>query len=172
MRSLEPEVGRLLAAQIPRLRRYARALTADPDEADDLVQDCLERGWSRIHLWKSGTDLRAWLFTIMHNLYVNGVKRRAARPESGPVPASHHDPRSMGQEHGLNLRDVERGLAQLSPELRSVLLLVCVEGMSYREVAQVLGVPEGTVMSRLHRARERMRRWFDGDTGPALRRVK
>jgi len=163
--------GELLAAQIPGLRRYARALTRNVQTADDLVQDCLERAWRKAHRWEAGTDLRAWLFTVMHNVYVNGLRRK--RPETEPMEHSdYEDPRPQTAEAGLQLRDLEQGLAQLSPEQREVLLLVCLEEMSYEQVALVTGVPIGTVMSRLHRARERMRTYMAGERRPAIRRVK
>jgi RNA polymerase sigma-70 factor (ECF subfamily) len=163
--------GELLAAQIPGLRRYARALTRNVQTADDLVQDCLERAWRKAHRWEAGTDLRAWLFTVMHNVYINGLRRK--RPETEPMEhIDYEDPRPQTAEAGLQLRDLEQGLAQLSPEQREVLLLVCLEEMSYEQVAAVTGVPIGTVMSRLHRARERMRTFMAGERRPAIRRVK
>jgi RNA polymerase sigma-70 factor, ECF subfamily len=163
--------GELLAAQIPRLRRYARALTKNVQSADDLVQDCLERAWRKAHRWEPGTDLRAWLFTVMHNCYINGLRRK--RPETEPMEHTEYpDPRPQSADAGLELRDLEQGLARLSPEQREVLLLVCLEEMSYEQVAAATGVPIGTVMSRLHRARERLRGFMAGEQRPALRRVK
>ena len=166
-------MGELIEAQVPRLRRYARALLRDGEDADDLVQDCLERAWSRAHRWQPDTDLRAWLFTIMHNLYVNQVRRQARRPtqslEAAREPADH---RPAGQDRAMGMRDLETGLAGLPSDQREVLLMVCLEEMSYQQVAQVLGVPIGTVMSRLHRARKRMRSWLEGESRPGLRRVK
>lgn len=159
----------LIAEQIPRLRRYARALTRQRARADDLVQDTLERSWARRHLWRPGTDLRAWMFTIMHNIFINQARRR--EPElldderlELPTPGD--------QESALAQRDLERALARLPAEFREVLLLVAVEQMRYEEVAAVLDVPLGTVMSRLSRARERLRALMSGDDLPALRRVK
>lgn len=164
----------LLAEQIPRLRRYARALARDPERADDLVQDCLERAWSRIHRWQPDTDLRAWLFTIMHNLHANMARRFSREPEQ--VSLDDHEPAngrgSAQQEQGLVLRDLQAGLDALPAEQREVLMLVCLEEMSYEQVAQVLGIPIGTVMSRLYRARERLRRWMAGERTSHLRRVK
>lgn len=167
--------GDLLAAEIPRLRRYARALTRDGQAADDLVQDCLERAWRKGHQWETGTDLCAWLFTVMHNLYVNALRRK--RLATDPLgEAEFADPRAQGQETGLQFRDLEQALGRLPPEQREVLLLVCLEEMSYEQVASVTGVPIGTVMSRLHRARERMRRFMSVEHsptgGPVIRRVK
>jgi RNA polymerase sigma-70 factor, ECF subfamily len=163
----------LIEAEIPRLRRYARALTGDAVRADDLVQDTLERAWGRRHLWRAGTDLRAWLFTVMHNVFLN--QQRGRRPaaefvaldDSLPVPA-----RPDGADTQLELRDVGNALAQLAPEHREVLLLVALEEMRYEEAAKVLAIPVGTVMSRLSRARERLHALMQGHPVPTLRRVK
>jgi RNA polymerase sigma-70 factor (ECF subfamily) len=148
-----------LEAEIPRLRRYARALTRDTTAADDLVQDCMVRGFAKQHLWMEGTDLRAWLFTIMHNQYVNAV-RRGVR-EGLSVSPSDTEPslrRAATQDKGLELRDLDRAMAQLPKEQRSIILLVGLEGMSYEAVAEVMGIPVGTVRSRLSRGREALRR--------------
>jgi RNA polymerase sigma-70 factor (ECF subfamily) len=146
-------------AYIPRLRRYARALTRNDVAADDLVQDCLVRALAKQHLFQDGADLRAWLFTILHNHYVNGV-RRGVR-EGAVVAVSEDEPllaRGPNQVQKLELRDLDRGLARLPEEQRTVILLVGLEGMSYEEVAEVVGVPVGTVRSRLSRGREMLRR--------------
>jgi RNA polymerase sigma-70 factor (ECF subfamily) len=152
---------RLIEAQIPRLRRYARALTRDVNAADDLVQDCLTRALSKVHLWQNGTDLRAWLFTIMHNQYVNSIRRSVKQGEtilverlqlSSPAP----------QLPNLELRDLENAIARLSEEQRITLLLVALEGLKYEEVAKICDVPIGTVRSRLSRAREELRRMTGG----------
>jgi len=163
--------GDLLAAQIPRLRRYARALTRSAQAADDLVQDCLERAWRKAHRWEPGTDLRAWLFTLMHNVHINGLRRR--RPDTEPMDdADYPDLRVQAADTPLHMRDLERAVAELPAEQREVLMLVCLEDMTYEQVAAVLGIPIGTVMSRLHRARERLRRYLAGERKPPLRRVK
>ena len=144
--------------EIPRLRRYARALTRDLNAADDLVQDCLARALSKVHLWQKGTDLRAWLFTILHNQYVNHV-RRAVR-EGASVGLSETEPNltsAPNQGKRLELRDLERAIAKLPEEQRAVLLLVGLEGMRYEEVAAVLDVPVGTIRSRLSRGRDMLR---------------
>lgn len=162
------EFEALIAEQIPRLRRYARMLMRQTERADDLVQDTLERSWARRHLWRKGTDLRAWLFTIMHNLFVNHVRRReleVSTDELEPPVAGAH-------EQVLAVRDVQHALSRLPAEYREVLLLVAVEEMSYSEVAAVLNVPLGTVMSRLSRGRERLRAIMSGESAPALRRIK
>jgi RNA polymerase sigma-70 factor (ECF subfamily) len=148
-----------IEAEIPRLRRYARALTRDVVSADDLVQDCLTRALGKLHLWQQGSDLRAWLFTILHNQYVNHI-RRAVR-EGAAVSLNETEPmlsRAPQQGKRLELRDLERAITQLPEEQRSVILLVGLEGMRYEEVAAVLDVPVGTIRSRLSRGREALRR--------------
>ncbi len=152
------DIYRNIEAEIPRLRRYARALARDVAAADDLVQDCLTRALGKIHLWQEGTDLRAWLFTILHNQYVNQV-RRSVR-EGAAVGLSETEPLLTRAPHQqrLELRDLERAITKLPEEQRSVILLVGLEGMRYEEVAEVLDVPVGTVRSRLSRGREALRR--------------
>jgi RNA polymerase sigma-70 factor, ECF subfamily len=145
-------------AQIPRLRRYARALTKDAVAADDLVQECLLRTFAKRHLWQDGTDLRAWLFTILHNQFVNNV-RRGIR-EGAAVAIKETEPslkHAANQEKRLELRDLHRAMTQLPEEQRTVILLIGLEGMSYDEVAKVIDVPVGTVRSRLSRGREALR---------------
>jgi len=156
----------LVVEQIPRLRRYARALTGSSDRADELVQDCLERAWGRLHLWRRDSDLRAWLFTIMHNVHANQVRYHRRRPALVALDAGH-DVAAVGQspsqEQALALRDLAAALAGLPEEQRTVLLLVSVEELSYADVASILDIPVGTVMSRLHRARERLRIHMAGE---------
>jgi len=150
---------REIEAEIPRLRRYARALTRDLIAADDLVQECLTRALIKLHLWQQGTDLRAWLFTILHNQYINHVRRTAR--EGTAIGLSEREPllaRAPQQGSRLELRDLERAIAKLPRTQRSVILLVGLEGMSYGEVATALGVPVGTIRSRLSRGREALRR--------------
>ncbi len=159
---------------IPRLRRYARALLRnDILAADDLVQDCLERALSYLHRWRAGSDLRAWLFTIMHNVYVNQIRHLKNGPDF--VALSDEDSSLVANssaESGVMLRDLERALAMLSPDQREILLLVSLEGMQYQQVAEILGIPEGTVMSRLSRARTQLRTILTQGTAQTLRRIK
>ena len=137
------------------------------------MQDCLDRAWSRMNQWQSDTNIRAWLFTIMHNQYVNQARRNSRSSTWESLDNSDPmDNRQQGQESAMNMRDLEKGLARLSEDQREVLMLVCLEGMSYEQVGQVLAIPVGTVMSRLHRAREQMRSWMHGEETPRLRRVK
>ena len=150
---------REIESEIPRLRRYARALSHDLVAADDLVQDCLTRAFAKLHLWQHGTDLRAWLFTILHNQYVNHVRRTAR--EGTAIGLSEREPLLAGapqQGRRLELRDLDRALAKLPDAQRSVILLVGLEGMRYEEVAAVLDVPVGTIRSRLSRGRKALRR--------------
>ncbi len=147
-----------LIACIPRLRRYARALTGSRSDADDLVQDTVERGWSRLTLWRHGSDMRAWLFAIMHNIHVDRFRR--AEP---PMDEFDDDvPTGVVPAHGMELRDLESCLRRLPEDQREVLLLVALEEMRYEDVAAALCIPLGTVMSRLSRAREKLRHMMDG----------
>jgi RNA polymerase sigma-70 factor (ECF subfamily) len=152
---------------IPALRRYARALTRDAEIADDLVQDTLVRALRSEHLFHGG-DIRSWLYTILTNLNRNRLRSLARRPATSPID-ENDAPDASGPEAGG--RDIERALADLAEEQRSALLLVVLEGLSYREVAEAQGVPIGTVMSRLARARLQIKAYLDGKR-PALRRVK
>jgi RNA polymerase sigma-70 factor (ECF subfamily) len=149
------EEAERLVDLIPRLRRYARALVSDRASADDLVQDTLERAWAKLHLYRRGTDLRAWLFTVMHNVHVNKV--RATRATDTLDDEMPELAQRAAQGDGLVVRDLDRSIALLPADQRSVLLLVTLEDMSYEEVARTLGIPMGTVMSRLSRAREKLR---------------
>lgn len=152
-----------LDAEIPRLRRYARALTRNAAAADDLVQNTLIRALEKQHLWQPGTNLRAWLFTILHNQHVNEVRRGLRTSALDPIdeeePAWKIEP---AVDCSLELRDLERALGMLRREQRAVVLLIALEGLQYGEVADVLGVPIGTVRSRLSRARSTLRLLMDG----------
>jgi RNA polymerase sigma-70 factor (ECF subfamily) len=149
-----------LLGLLPRLRRYARLLCPDTHSADDLVQDTIERAWARHQQWQPGSDLRAWLFAILHNRRIDLLRgapmlhslddeQSATRDELAATPAPADD--------RLGVIDLQRALERLSPEHREVLLLVAVEQFSYDETALALGLPIGTVMSRLSRARQRLR---------------
>ena len=151
-----------IVACIPSLRRYARGLTGDRDRADDLVQDTLERAWRRFTLWQRRGEARAWTFGIMHNLFIDQVRARRDKPEQSAIEDLHEAPDRATQSDRLEVQDLERVLQRLPPEQREVLLLVGVEEMSYSEVARVVGAPIGTVMSRLSRARERLRAELEG----------
>lgn len=174
--------------QIPALRRYARALTGDAWAADDLVQDTLERACSKWRLWVVGSDLRAWLFTVMHNLFANSVRTARRQAPGGTVDIDDvaHELRAAdpGLDHAI---DLQRCLMRLPTDQRAVLLLVSLEDMSYADVARITAVPIGTVMSRLSRARSRLQELLDAPAhsatsqpasgtltsqAPSLRRLK
>lgn len=168
-----PELRALIEEQIPRLRRYARALTGDRSSADDLVQDTLERALSRFHLWRHGSDLRAWLFTIMHNIFINQARTRLRQRHESLEATAALDAMQAPDPDWLQLRDLDSALAQLPHEQRTVLLLVGLEQFTYEEAAQVLKIPIGTVMSRLSRGRERLRAVLaDGTDVSPLKVVK
>lgn len=160
-----------LIQHLPRLRRYARALAGDAARADDLVQDTLERALVKLDLWRPGTDLRAWLFTLMHNLFVNQIRASGSQmmcelDEAADVPVNG------SQGEALAVRDIHAALRKLPSEQREIMLLVGLEQFSYADAARILGVPQGTVMSRLSRARERMRQLLDGHQVTKLQVVK
>ena len=164
----------LLIDEIPALRRYARALCRDPAQADDLVQECLTRAVSRRKLWVRHRGLRPWLFAILHNIFVNDLRRQVA---SRLVQSDAIDPQSITSDQDADLlcalSDFEQALHRLSAEHREVLLLVGLEQMTYRQVAKVTGTPIGTVMSRLARAREQLASSLEGEIKIAkIKRVK
>ncbi|KAB2963578.1 sigma-70 family RNA polymerase sigma factor [Zoogloea sp.] len=161
-----------ILAELPRLRRYARALVGDRAAADDLVQDTLERAWSRLARWRPGSDLRTWLFAIMHNLRVDQLRHPAV--ECVPIDEDAHVlPVRASQSDRIELDNLAEALAQVPEEQRAVLLLISLEEMTYAEVAATLDIPVGTVMSRLSRGRERLRQILTGDrASPRLRVVR
>ncbi len=162
------ETGRLIVRQIPHLRRYAWALLGDRAQVDDLVQDCLERAWGRLHLFEPGTNIRAWLFAIMHNLHANAARGQGRRPRLVPLEGEAADlPVRPSQEDRLDFDSMRVALGRLSEAQRAAVLLVGLEGMSYAEAASVLDIPVGTLMSRLHRGRERLRVLMSGEHAAA-----
>lgn len=174
-----PPTSHSLVGHIPDLRRYARSLTGDAWAADDLVQDTLERACERFQLWAAGSDLRAWLFTLMHNLFIDGA-RRAMRQQGQRVDLDDvAGDLAAPAEAPERTLDLQRCLLRLPPEQREVLLLVTLQDLRYEDVARITGVPMGTVMSRLSRARSRLRELMEGGAAPAaaaaapaLRRLK
>ncbi|SAK43864.1 RNA polymerase sigma factor [Caballeronia calidae] len=166
-----------LMDHLPRLRRYARALLTNRDLADDLVQDTIERALSRTNMFEAGTDLRAWLFTIMHNVFVNQVRKAPARAMH--VSIDDDDDETSEREfavpgnpiRSLEVRDLDYALQRLPAEQREVVLLVGLEEMSYAEVASALDISIGTVMSRLSRGRERLRALMAGTQSSAKLKV-
>ncbi len=163
----------LIVGEIPRLRRYARSLCLSREDADDLVQMCLERALSRIGYWRTGTNIRAWLLTIMHNVHVNNLKSAARHPGPSAQDVEELGNTTTNSDRGsMVLRDLQKGLAQLSPEHREALLLVGMEQYSYKEAATIAGISTGTLMSRLHRARNQLAQAMEDDSRARLRRVK
>jgi RNA polymerase sigma-70 factor, ECF subfamily len=161
------DFARLLETEVPRLRRYARALTRDASGADDLVQSCLLRAIAKQHLWQPGTDLRAWLFTILHNQHINDVRRSAREGIAVPL-----EDVAIAADAGaaVQLRELDRAIAGLPEVQRQVILLVGLEGMRYEEVAAILGIPIGTVRSRLSRGRDTLRELMGMNDRRAYRR--
>jgi RNA polymerase sigma-70 factor, ECF subfamily len=159
-----------LENELPRLRRYARALTRNGTKADDLVQDTLTRAIQKEHLWEPGTDLRAWLFTIMHNQSVNQLRHTMRENATVDLHAYSHalvartDPTASRQ-----LREVERALAELPQEQHQVILLVGLEDMSYEDAASILNIPVGTVRSRPSRGPESLRKLMEMEDSLATR---
>jgi RNA polymerase sigma-70 factor (ECF subfamily) len=162
------EFHRLIEEQIPRLRRYARALTRNRERADDLVQDTLGRALIKEQFWQPGTNLRAWLFTMMHNQNVNNVRRDAR--DSGTVDIGQIRETLLATTDPTASRkmfELERALGQVPVERRQVILLVGLEGMSYEDTAGILGLPIGTVRSRLSRGRDALRKLLDMEERPS-----
>jgi RNA polymerase sigma-70 factor (ECF subfamily) len=168
MASFEEEVE----TEIPALLRYARSLTRDEERARDLLQDSLERALSRRHLWRTTGKLRWWLFAIMHNLHVNAVRAALRRPRNVELEPKD-EPQVVPVQHmRAEIAEAFAAFELLSAEHRELLLLVVVEGLSYREAAKVLDVKEGTVMSRMSRARERLAELMQSQAAMRLRRIK
>jgi RNA polymerase sigma-70 factor (ECF subfamily) len=155
--------SRAIIAELPRLRRYARALVGERAAADDLVQDTLERAWTRVAQWRPGSDLRAWLFGIMHNLRIDQLRRPGLDIAPGDAEAFELPTRATQMDR-IELEDLAACLTRLPEQQRAVLLLVALEDMRYEDVARTLSIPVGTVMSRLARGRERLRAMLEADT--------
>jgi RNA polymerase sigma-70 factor (ECF subfamily) len=155
-----------MVALLPRLRRFAYALTGSIEEGDDVVQSACERALARLHQWQPGTRLDSWMFRIVQTTWIDRVRARKARPELADPdtlerqPANDHGP---AVEHRLLLARTRAAMAKLPEDQRAVLALVSVDGLSYKEAASVLGLPIGTVMSRLARARARLYRMVHGE---------
>jgi RNA polymerase sigma factor (sigma-70 family) len=167
------EASEQMLSCLPSLRRYARALVGERNGAEDLVQDTLERGWRKLATHRNGSgrsDMRAWLFSIMHNLHIDQYRKPAIATEkldeAALFPITHDD--HTGR---LQLHEMDKALAMLPVEQREILLLVALEQMPYEQVAATLGIPIGTVMSRLSRARERLRLALDGKTAASSLKV-
>ena len=162
-----------ILAEMPRLRRYARALLRDSDAADDLVQDCLERALLRLDNWQTGESPRRWLFTIMHHLFVDQMRK--ARRRSEVVMLTLDDSEALSspalQAESVASREIVDALQAVSPDRRAALLMVGIEGFSYAEAANILGIPAGTLMSRIARGREELRGLLDDASRRRMIRV-
>jgi RNA polymerase sigma-70 factor (ECF subfamily) len=161
---LAPSKIAQIEAHIPALRRYASVLERGRQDQDDLVHDCLVRALTRLHTHRDDSTLQSWLFTIMHNLFVSQWRYKTPRGHttiSGRISVDGY-PLPPEQEHQIELRETLRALNKLPEEQQKVLVLIAIDDLSYAEVAQVLGIPLGTVMSRLSRGRERLRRILGG----------
>lgn len=162
-----------IAAEVPRLMRYASALLRDRREAEDLVHDCVARALANLAAWREGDNPRRWLFTIMHNMNVDRIRARARSPQHVSLDDEQIAENGLRPSEQATRWEIDDALATLTEEQRQCVLLVGLEGLTYGEAALVLGVPVGTVMSRLCRGRERLRELLDYEsTRPALRRIK
>ena len=162
-----------ISESVPALRRYARALTRNADRADDLVQDCLERAIRKQRLWAPSGPLQGWLFKILLNVYRNDTRRSRRRGDHLPIDALFVEPAIPAPQPGrIALAEMSRAIDGLPSEQREALLLVVLEGVSYEEAATILGIPAGTLMSRLSRARSTLRTMTGVNEEPRLRSVK
>lgn len=158
---------------VPALRRYARALTRNADRADDLVQDCLERAIRKRGLWTPTGTLQGWLFRILLNLWRNDARTQRRRGEHVPIDGLLVEPSTPAPQLGrIALGEMSRAIDQLPGDQREALLLVVLEGSTYEEAATILGIPIGTLMSRLGRARAALRVLTGANDEPRLRSVK
>ncbi len=163
-----------LIREAPYLRRFARSLVGDMASADDLVQDTFERAISRAHLFDHNRELRPWLFRILRNLNISQYRQSRSRGVQVPLDEASETTATQNTPHDGNLavRDISRALTLLPYDQREVLVLIALEGLKYREVMDVLDIPIGTVMSRLSRARERLRELLEITEHKTLRQVK
>ena len=171
------EVKWLIAREIPRLRRFALTLADTPEEADDLVQDCLERAIRKRHLWHRRGSIRGWLYRVLYNVFVNQVAWRRRRGQHLPLCDAAEGEAGLSaaadQERHLSFQDIGEAMKHLPEDQHTAIVLVAVEGLSYDEAASVMRVPVGTVRSRLSRGRDRLRLLYSGHgADPMLRRVK
>ena len=163
-----------ILAEIPHLRRYALALLRESEAADDLVQDGIQRALSKLHLFQSGTNMRAWLMTILHNLHIQQARSRNRAIDDVALEPDMENrvSRPPDQEDGLYVRELSRALDALEDQHREIILMIGLSGLSYKQTAEALEIPVGTVMSRLARGRERLRVLMSEGATPTLRRVK
>lgn len=161
--AIDDERKAAIIAELPRLRRYARALLRDRDSADDLVQDSVERALQRLDNWRTGESPRRWLFTIMHHLFIDQVRKVKRQGAANTVSIDHESALALPSEQADHIaaRDIADALDRIGADRRAALLLVSVEGFSYAEAANMLGIPAGTLMSRVARGREELRGLLD-----------
>jgi RNA polymerase sigma-70 factor (ECF subfamily) len=160
------DINSILISYVPVLRRYARGLVHNKTDADDLVQDCLVRAISKMHLFQPGTNLKAWLLSIVHNIFLDGT-RRAKRTREFATAVTSMDQGNVtrpNQFHRIEIMDISKALAALPAAQRSTLLLIALQGLSYEETAKITGVPVGTVRSRLSRGRSALTAMMNGVT--------
>lgn len=156
----------LIEAEIPRLRRYARSLCRNADDADDIVQECLLRAVRNLKQWERGTNLRSWLFVILRNVFINDRRRAGRSPIASEAEIDYSRHGGPGnQEVRQELLEVQSAFIKLSGEHREILALVAIEGFEYEEAAIILDIPIGTVRSRLSRARIALKALGDGSGG-------
>ena len=161
-----------LIAELPALRRYGWVLCRDHGAAEDLLQDSVERALRRRHLWRRPGNFRAWLFRIMHNIYANDVRWHARRPRTVAFEDRHGGTGEPVQELRTEIGQALEAFEQLNDDQRQILVLIAIEGFSYREAARILSLPEGTVMSRMSRARERLLEVVGSQARERVRRIK
>ena len=156
-----------LITVLPRLRRFARGLTGSAVEADDLVQAACERALARMHQFQEGTRFDSWMFRIVQTIWIDQLRARDIRKEDGDIAEERlgSDEPVRRVEARLALAEVRRAVSLLPPDQRSTLMLVTVEGLSYKQAAEVAGVPIGTIMSRLARARIALQQLLDAGAG-------
>jgi RNA polymerase sigma-70 factor (ECF subfamily) len=160
------DFDRRVEAEIPCLQRYAHKLMRNHAAAEELVQECVLRGLSKRHLWREGTNLRAWLCTIMHNQYVNEIRRAVREGTTVELSEVYEQlARPPVQDTVLELRDVRRAFTQLTHGQRDAVLLIGLDGWTYERAAKAAGRPVGTIRSRLSRGRNQLKL----AVGPALR---
>ena len=162
-----------IEATVPALRRYARALTRNADRADDLVQDCLERAIRKRNLFTPTGPVQAWLFRILINIWRNDLRFERRRGDHIPIDSLIAEPSVAPAQPGrIALSEMSRAIDRLPDDQREALLLVVLEGLSYHEAASALGIPDGTLMSRLGRARATLRMSTGTADEPRLRSIK
>lgn len=165
--------GQQLPHYIPALRRYARVLLGNSPDAEDLVQETLCQALRKQHVWDSVRNIRAYLFTMLYNLHLDRIGKAARQGPQTPVESVEWQLQCPAEQPGqMSLRDLERNIRELPAEQRQVVIMIGVHGLSYKEVSETLGIPIGTVMSRLSRGREALRIGMEGESHDDLRMAR